>query len=270
MFSLCMGYSGGNLVIGSIENSFYSGDLYYTPIVGDKTYYCVRLLNIKVSNYKDSIDLNTQNVKTYVDSGTTLLIVPYDIFASIKATFLKLCPTDSMLNQFLCGQTNVFNLQNQKCKYFDKSIFSKLPDIRFRFPGETNNSDFEVTIIPQDYIRFFPSDDPGYDYCGQFGITALQISNNAYFDGIILGDTFMRAFYTVFDREEGKIGFATSKNCGQSPQPPNSTKRVALGIGLSFGIFLLGVFCMFLIIFVKNRREMQGRANPIALQDVAI
>ena len=177
----------------NVEHSYYSGDLYYTPMKHDSTSYYVKMRSMQISNYKDSLEMDTSSYTVYIDSGTTLMIVPVKIYDQIQSKFKVLCNNDIFLNSLICGQINIFDLKEEKCKYFDKSVFSKLPDIKFKFPEGDNVSFFEVTISPQDYIRFFPSDKTGFDYCGQFGITTLALDDwGTYFDQIILGDTFMR------------------------------------------------------------------------------
>jgi len=67
-------------VFGEIDNDLYKGDMLYTPIV-KKWYYEVIITDFTVNG--DSLGLNCKKYnydKTIVDSGTTNLRVPQEVF----------------------------------------------------------------------------------------------------------------------------------------------------------------------------------------------
>ena len=254
LFSMCTGYEGGSFVLGAIVDDFHTGDILYTPIV-TKGYYSVSMTKIQILNFQKSYSIDTSQYEAFVDSGTTLIILPFNVYDAIMFNLQNLCASDSVLKNLLCEKENIFNTTD-KCIHFDSNVFSKLPDLRFQFRGETPNSVFELTIPPKYYMRYMPSTEPDYDFCGNFGISYLM-----NYDYIILGDVFMRSFYVVFDRENQRIGLAYSQNCGGSIKTPRSSPIAIVGIGLSFGIVFLGALAMFLIIYFKNKRDRYQHVN---------
>jgi hypothetical protein len=82
----------------------------------------------------------------------------------------------------------------------DCSNINSLPPIDFKLKGNTYRLPASTYVISADF------DGSGQATC-QLGIQGS--------DGLpfwILGDTFIRQFYTIFDRGQNQIGFAALKN----------------------------------------------------------
>ena len=111
--------------------------------------------------------------KTIVDTGTYLIYGP----------------GEKILN-LLEG------LSLDSCK--DKS---KLPDLAFEFQGESKDrlkKSIELILTPDDYVLHFRVD--GEDDC-VIGIVPDNLDT-----GYTIGQVFLKAYYTVFDRDNARIG----------------------------------------------------------------
>mmetsp|Transcript_7709 Transcript_7709/g.10954 ORF Transcript_7709/g.10954 Transcript_7709/m.10954 type:complete len:580 (-) Transcript_7709:439-2178(-) len=112
------------------------------------------------------------------DSGTSLIAGPPEII--------------SAMNMMICGQAECEPLP---CEL--KAENSKAPDVTFTI------GNYNYTLTPQDYIMEF--EDMGQKVCIS-SFTPIEIGMPLW----ILGDTFMRKFFTVFDVGHKRVGFATA------------------------------------------------------------
>lgn len=203
-FGICLGYSGGVLSLGSANARYNNAKMEYTPLVGKKAFYQVEIANMMVGGddlFSDHT-VYAQN-RTIVDSGTTLLILPQFIMdvltAKLRSACVQILPEES---KRLCypGPTGVSMLTGGACSSVKLEYVKKFPDIQFQF---STGPDTVMTVaLPAD--RYFMRQ--GNAYC--FGITG---DHNRM--GGILGDVFMQAVNTEFDRKNSRIGFAPVKDC---------------------------------------------------------
>merc|ERR1719305_837628 len=93
----------------------------------------------------------------------------------------------------------------------DCSNYKDLPNLGFVV------QDSILNLEPQDYV------DKGSDGC-EVSLMPLDVPppNGPLF---IFGDPFLRKYYTAYDRENNKVGFATAKHVDQ---PVDTTLLVAL------------------------------------------
>ena len=178
----------GELLLGGTNPDHYSGDITYVSL-DQETYWHIVLDDVQVSG-ESFID---DNHKAIVDSGTSILTGPPDEVAKIAASIGA--------KEFINGEYLV------DCDY-------TLPDISFKIGGNM------YTLSPEDYLI------PDGDIC-LFGMMALEIPPPTG-PLWILGDVFMRKYYTVWDYSGGRIGFAESVhgNCPskQEVAKPNKEK----------------------------------------------
>lgn len=176
----------GELLLGDINPEHYTGDITYVDL-DQETYWHIVLDDVQVSG-ESFID---GKHKAIVDSGTSILTGPPDEVAKIAASIGA--------KEFINGEYLV------DCNY-------DLPDVSFVIAGNT------YTLSPQDYLI------PDGDIC-LFGMMALQIPPPTG-PLWILGDVFMRKYYTVWDFSNGKIGFAESVhgNCPASDVEVKNSK----------------------------------------------
>jgi len=111
-----------------------------------------------------------------VDSGTSILTGPSDVVKQIAESIgaKQLVPNEYMVD----------------CK-------ASLPNMDFTINGNV------YTLTPADYLI------PDGDMC-LFGMMGLDVPRPAG-PLWILGDVFMRKYYTVFDAANQRVGFALAK-----------------------------------------------------------
>jgi len=92
---------------------------------------------------------------------------------------------------------------------------SKLPNLGFMFKGFTSNGKdtaFELILTPNEYVLEFEVD--GKNDC----VVGIGADNED--SGWTLGQVFLKAYYTVFDRDNEAIGFVKS-----NPNPHEFAKK---------------------------------------------
>lgn len=163
----------GELTLGGIDSNHYTGELTYEPLKS-ATYWLITLKAVTVSG-KDYVD--SSGINAIVDSGTSLLTGPSEKVAAIAK------------------QLNAKSISNGEyalpCRYSD------LPNIDFAIGQKT------YSLSPQDYLL------PNGNLC-LLGIVGLDVGAPAG-PMWILGDVFMRKYYTVFDTQNKQVGFALAK-----------------------------------------------------------
>lgn len=127
--------------------------------------------------------------KSIIDTGTYLIYGPSD-----------------QLQNFLSDMT-IRNCEDKK----------KLPNLGFMFKGFSKSGKdtaFELILTPDDYVLEFEVD--GKNDC------VVGIGSDTEDSGWTLGQVFLKAYYTVFDRDNEAIGFVKS-----NPNPQEMTKKAS-------------------------------------------
>jgi len=164
----------GELTLGGVDANFYTGDFTYVPLKA-ATYWEITLdgLNVGGTNY---VPVGGQN--SIVDSGTSILTGPADVVKQIAKSIGG--------REIIAGE------------YLISCNEAKLPNFDFVINGVT------YTLTPHDYLI------PDGDICllGIMGMDIPAPTGPLW----ILGDVFMRKYYTVFDVENTRVGFALAKH----------------------------------------------------------
>jgi hypothetical protein len=160
----------GELTIGGIDPSHYTGDLMYEPLTSE-TYWQINMKSLSLGG--DSISTTMAAV---LDTGTSILAGPT---ADVDAVAKKVGA-----HKFLNGEWTI------PCKKV-----ASLPDLEVVIGNRT------FTIKPADYVI-----NDENEIC-LFGMTGIDIPapNGPLW---ILGDIFIRQYYTVFDWGNKQLGFA--------------------------------------------------------------
>ncbi|XP_069802323.1 beta-secretase 2 [Dendropsophus ebraccatus] len=192
-----VGNNGGSLVMGGIEPTLYTGDIWYTPIT-EEWYYQVEVLKFEVGGLNLNLDCREYNAdKAIVDSGTTLLRLPEKVFNAVVEGIIQTSLIENFNNEFWTGQ-------QLACWEKTEEPWGYFPDLSIYLRDVNSSLSFRLTIKPQLYIQSVTTTRLDLN-CFRFGISP---SSNA----LVIGATVMEGFYVIFDREQKWVGFATS-NC---------------------------------------------------------
>jgi len=161
----------GELLLGGTDSDYYTGDFTYVPLKAE-TYWEITMDSLKIG---DSTYGEGNNA--IVDSGTSLLTGPSD---AVKAIAEAIGAKPLIAGEYVVS-----------CDATD------LPDLSFTLNGQV------YTLTSKDYLI------PDGDMCllGMMGLDVPRPNGPLW----ILGDLFMRKYYTVFDVANSRVGFADAK-----------------------------------------------------------
>jgi hypothetical protein len=163
----------GELVLGGYDTAHFSGDLVWEPLKA-ATYWEITLQDASVAG---TSYVAAGGVNAIVDSGTSLLTGPSETVKQIAA---KIGAKSIIAGEYMVA-----------CNY------DTLPNIDFTIGGKV------YTLTPRDYLI------PDGTLCllGMMGLDIPFPTGPLW----ILGDVFMRKYYTVFDTANKRVGFALAK-----------------------------------------------------------
>eukprot|EP00742_Colponemidia_sp_Colp-10_P000450 GILJ01000491.1.p1 GENE.GILJ01000491.1~~GILJ01000491.1.p1 ORF type:complete len:437 (+),score=60.40 GILJ01000491.1:76-1386(+) len=204
-FAYYLGADRGAITFGGADLRYKRSpeeDFVWSPI-SEKNYWTVTLLDVKKiypnnnNNFlnggeavpvpkQDGQPLCPTGCKTIVDTGTYLIYGPR-----------------SDVQGYL-GDVQIHSCDEKR----------NLPNLAFELTGlpdaNGNPQVIELTLTPDDYVLQFTIN--GQEDC----VIGIGADNDD--SGWTLGQVFLRAFYTVFDRDSERIGFVRA-----NPIPPNPT-----------------------------------------------
>lgn len=172
IFSFYLGDNGpGELTFGGYDSSKFEGDLDFVKLDA-ATYWQITLDAIAAGDYRK--DGSEDKITAIVDSGTSLMTGP-------KAEVSKLA-------QMVGATANVMGEYTVDCKTIDQ-----IPDIVFTIGGKEYSIPGNKTVIQASGTCLF-------------AFMGMDFPNGG--PQWILGDVFMREYYTVFNYVDQSIGFA--------------------------------------------------------------
>jgi len=167
--------SGGELTLGGVDSTKYTGDFTYTPItIKGYWQFAVDSVSVGGSSFAGA-------TKAIADTGTSLLAIPKDSLTSLLTKF----PAGAV-KPLAAGEYTV-----------DCSKKDSMPKLSFTINGkafELEGADYVLSVS-------------GECLLGIMGIDVPPPRGPLW----ILGDVFLRKYYTVFDYGNNQIGFATAK-----------------------------------------------------------
>ncbi|WWC87691.1 uncharacterized protein L201_002583 [Kwoniella dendrophila CBS 6074] len=176
IFSFRLGSSdedGGEAIFGGIDESAFTGKLNYVP-VRRKGYWETELEAIKFG--KEQLDL--ENTGAAIDTGTSLIVMPSDVA--------------ELLNKEIGAQKSWNGQYTVDCNTIDK-----LPQLSFVFAGKS------YTLDGSDYVL-----NAGGTCISSFTGMDIPAPMGPLW---IVGDVFLRKYYTVYDLGRNAVGFASAK-----------------------------------------------------------
>ncbi|CAJ1065760.1 beta-secretase 2 isoform X1 [Xyrichtys novacula] len=187
--------AGGSLIMGGAEPALFRGSVWYTPIV-EEWYYQVEVLKLEVGDQNLDLDCREYNMdKAIVDSGTTLLRLPVNVFNAVVAAITR----SSLIQEFSSGFWEGTKLA---CWMKGETPWRFFPKLSIYLRATNTSQTFRITILPQLYIQPISDVDGTLD-CFRFGVSSSS-------NGLVIGATVMEGFYVVFDRTQRRLGFALS------------------------------------------------------------
>lgn len=201
IFSICMTNVGGKLMLGGIDKNVISKNnnkIHYVKLKhlnNEYRYYRI-LLNGKLginNNFVNLPDFTT----AIVDTGTTLIVTSIRTFNAIK----------SYLQQHFCNVPELCHtdswFQSGMCVNLSDNDLLLLPTFTFVL-----DSNIQLQLRPQDYMLSYKRGKRQYRCVGIMGMDGLG-------GMVVLGNTLMQRYVTVYDRRGGRIGFAlAAPRCG--------------------------------------------------------
>jgi cathepsin D len=169
------GENGSALVLGGINPNYAAGDWKYYNL-RSKNYWLLDMADVVFNgtSYKPS----SGDLLAIIDTGTSVLAGPAKL-------------VDEMTKAFGSG----------KEKQVDCSLIPTLPILSFKFGSDTYN------LKGEDYILQVNEGSKTVCIVGLIGLDLPPSFGTAF----ILGDTFIKTYYTHFDVAGGRVGFARSK-----------------------------------------------------------
>ncbi|XP_028305859.1 nothepsin [Gouania willdenowi] len=168
----------GELLLGGIDESLYNGPINWIPLTS-KGYWQIKMDSVSVQGVSSFCPRGCQAI---VDTGTSLIAGPTN---------------DSFLLQQLIGATPT----NIGEFLIDCSRVSSLPHVTFALGG------VDYTLTAEHYVRREMLGDRELCFSGFQAVDIVTPEGPLW----ILGDVFLRRFYSVFDRGQERVGLAVAK-----------------------------------------------------------
>jgi len=168
--------TGGELTLGGTDPSHYTGSFTYVPLSSD-TYWEFAMDNLLIGTTGGFVP--SGGVPAICDTGTSLLAGPTAQVSKINTMLGAICIST-------------------ECIFASCSVITTLPNVIITLAG-TN-----FTLTPQDYVLQITVLGETECVSGFFGI---DVPVGPLW---ILGDVFIRKYYTTFDFAGKRVGFATA------------------------------------------------------------
>jgi len=156
------------IIFGEIDSQYYQPPINWIPVVS-QSYWTIDLDDVVVGNsHPGGCNGWFSYCKAIVDTGTSLIVAPTSAFNELSAA--------------------IGNVAS------DCSNIGSLPIVNFTF----NKLSLTLSLPPSVYV--LKDDQSGQCQLGISGMDGLPLW--------ILGDTFIRQYFTIFDRGQNRVGFA--------------------------------------------------------------
>ncbi|XP_007526992.1 pepsin B [Erinaceus europaeus] len=166
---------GGELILGGVDTQLYSGQIVWTPVTRE-LYWQIGIQEFSIGN--QATGWCSQGCQAIVDTGTFLLAIPQQYMG----TFLQATGAQQAENgDFVVSCNNV----------------QSMPTITFIISGA------QFPLPPSAYVF----NNNGYCW---LGIEATYLPSPNGQPLWILGDVFLKEYYSVYDMANNRVGFAYS------------------------------------------------------------
>jgi len=176
VFSVWLSSTSGVLVLGGVLSTYYTGAITYVPLTST-TFWQFQVSDIQLGG--TSLEYCSGGCKTIANTGTSLIAGPS---AQISA-----------LNRRLGAVTLVAG----EAVFTSCASTASLPSVTFVIGGQ------QFTFLPSDYVVQI---DAVTCISGFSGVDVPPPTGPLW----ILGELFIKKYYTIFDGPNKQVGFATS------------------------------------------------------------
>ncbi|XP_029909168.1 gastricsin-like [Myripristis murdjan] len=170
---------GSELSFGGVDNSKYQGQIYWTPVTSE-TYWQIGVDGFQINGRETG--WCSQGCQSIVDTGTSMLTAPQQVLG--------------YLMQAIGAQRSQYGMYMVNCN----QIYN-MPTLTFVISGVS------FPLPPSAYIMQHYQN--GYQFC-TVGITPTYLPSRNGQPLWIFGDVFLREYYSVYDRTNNRVGFATA------------------------------------------------------------
>jgi hypothetical protein len=205
VFALQLCHTSGRLWLGGFDPQTTAKPIQYVPMLVDfpaAKAYAVAVSDLAVSG--QSLGFHTSDFGiASVDSGATQFVLPPPIYDALTQAVLT-APA------FARVTTDPNFFLNQGCVPMVEdaaALNAALPTVTLTLPAGEGSPITLHLAATESYLRLMSSMQGGSLVC--VGVTPMPDGSA----GTILGDTVMTSQITVFDRANGRIGFAPQKGC---------------------------------------------------------
>lgn len=163
----------GQMTLGYLDHNKYQGEIQYHEVIEQK-YWGIKLTDILVDGVSLDLCSESHPCLAAIDTGTSMIFGPSNQLPKL----LEKIP------------------ETQSC------VDNKGPVITFKF-GDTNYSlshdEYMITSVSDHKFKCQP-------------LFSTVDMTKTYGPVWVIGDTFMQKYYTVFDRDENRVGFALANH----------------------------------------------------------
>jgi hypothetical protein len=163
------------IIINGVDEKYYKGNFSYVPLA-DNHSWTLNMMNVQL----DNVSLFPSASKALIDSGSSIMVIPQSDFEQLSSAF------QNQFNHY-CFVDSATKLLKCECP---NGNINNFPTLNFTFEN------YSFTLPPSFYI------DQDQNVC------SILIDSAPNITMWVLGNVFMRYYYTVFDAEEKRIGFA--------------------------------------------------------------
>ena len=188
------GNNNGEVRFGATNPDKYQGDIRYTSVASKGEDWSIKIDDMAYGGKQ----AGSGGVLAYIDTGTSFVFGPGDRVKKLHAVIPGSSSADGLTYTVPCDSSD---------------------DLTFTFSG------VDYRLSPKDWIS--PKDNEGKCTSNIYG---HEVVEGAW----LLGDTFLKNVYTVFDRDQGRIGFAAAagsqdgSNTSTSPSSDGSATKTAM------------------------------------------
>ncbi|XP_016320725.1 cathepsin D-like [Sinocyclocheilus anshuiensis] len=172
------GEVGGELMLGGFDQQYFDGDLHYVNVTR-KAYWQIKMDEVQVGG---TLTLCKNGCQAIVDTGTSMITGPVQ---EVRALQKAIGAIPLLMGEY----------------WIDCKRIPSLPVVSFSLGGKMFNLTGENYVLKVTHM--------GVSVCLS-GFMAMDIPPPAG-PLWILGDVFIGRYYTVFDREADRVGFAPAK-----------------------------------------------------------